>query len=452
MFGINVAVLFLLSFMCTSFTMERDILRRKFCISELAERVDTCLDVCFEENGYKIGPKIYEKFNSKLRKLHIPSEKQEEIETIYRRQRGYRLEPYCYRKCDCYNKPILSLACSSVGNYLAAACGNVIGLYRNYRLACDLKNCVLVKAVAFEPFGTGLVAGAKDGKISIWDIEKQKTVQEVHGHDSDVNSVCFSNNNVISGSCDGTIRVYDSREGKYIGTYAIGEQKSAVTAIACFALNNNYLVSGSQDKQVSLFDLRRQRCIARLCGHYKPVMAIATSPWRQEFASGSADGYVRLWDLNTLKCKCELQRHTQPVTTIAYSPADNHLTSGSNDCSIKIWDTKKRKCLQTMGGHEEGVLSVVYEPTGESLISGSRDGAVHIWPQDTFEQMVYKYSLYRLNSDRISNLSREQQQQRYSCAYLRLLSRSSGNFTKPMNNFGLCSYMLHSPRGGRKIR
>lgn len=72
-------------------------------------------------------------------------------------------------------------------------------------------NLPLVHALAFSPSGDILAAGAKDGKIIIWDLAAGKPIREVTGHRGAVMSLAFSadGKRLVSGGSDTTLLIWD---------------------------------------------------------------------------------------------------------------------------------------------------------------------------------------------------------------------------------------------------
>ena len=107
---------------------------------------------------------------------------------------------------------------------------------------------------------------------------------------------------IISGSDDGTVRVWDLAAGTPIGQPLTGHT-GRVWAVAAAELDGRpVIISASVDGTVRAWDLAAGTPIGQpLTGHTGPVYAVAAAELdgRPVIISGGADRAVRIWDLAT---------------------------------------------------------------------------------------------------------------------------------------------------------
>jgi WD40 repeat protein len=150
-------------------------------------------------------------------------------------------------------------------------------------------------------------------------------------------------------------------------------------------------VSGSYDGTVRLWDVLtgKQVCILGKhvdAGVVKPVRSVAVTPDGSLAISGGDDGRVRFWDLAD---KTELAApessfpHQGAVFSVAISPDGRTALSGSEDRTIKLWDTAKRQITRTFDETDTYVTSVAFSPNGFQAISGSAHGRIYLWDVPT---------------------------------------------------------------------
>ena len=187
-----------------------------------------------------------------------------------------------------------------------------------------------------------LFSGSRDKTVMIWNLTKTaetygKPLRSLHGHSHFVQDIALSNDAsyILSGSWDGTMRLWDIKTGK---------------------------------------------TIRRFVGHSKDVLSVAFSADNRQIISGSRDKTVRLW--NTLgECKYTFEGHTEWVSCVRISPdaAKPLLISASWDKTIKIWDLANFKLRHTLVGHKGNVNTVAICPDGTICATAGKDGLIHIW-------------------------------------------------------------------------
>src|SRR5579859_3326990 len=96
------------------------------------------------------------------------------------------------------------------------------------------------------------------------------------------------------------------------------------------------LVSGSVDGTVKVWDLSTGKEVRTLTGHESSVYSIAISPDGRTLVSGSHDKTIKVWDLSTGE---ELRTLTSDsaVWGIAISPDGQTLVTGGVGSTIKVW-------------------------------------------------------------------------------------------------------------------
>jgi WD40 repeat protein len=201
--------------------------------------------------------------------------------------------------------------------------------------------------------------------------------QILSGHTGPVRTVTVSRNGarVVSGSDDGTVRVWDLATGQDI---VLTGHTDWVRAIAV-SRNGARLVSGSDDGTVRVWDLAAGREEAVLTGHTGEVFSVAITPDGALALSGGGDGTLRVWDLATGSERAVLTGHTRPVWSVAITPDGALAVSGSGDGTLRVWDLAARRQPTVLTGHTGEVFSVAITPAGALAVSGSGDGTLRVW-------------------------------------------------------------------------
>ena len=137
----------------------------------------------------------------------------------------------------------------------------------------------------------GRIASNYDNNtIRIWN--KNSTGKDVflQGHMNYVVALCqVRNGNVISGSFDRSIKIWDLKDNSC--AYTI--KTHSVNCI--LELDDKRICSCSDDKTIKIYDLVVIKCTETLSGHSNIVNQIALSTDKQYIVSCSDDMTIKLW-------------------------------------------------------------------------------------------------------------------------------------------------------------
>ncbi|KAH8806929.1 hypothetical protein DL96DRAFT_602527 [Flagelloscypha sp. PMI_526] len=244
-----------------------------------------------------------------------------------------------------------------------------------------------VEAIAFSPDGHQIVTGSEDKKVQVWDAESGAAIGEpLLGHEGSINSVVFSpdGRQIVSGSEDGTVRVWDAVSGAAVREPLLGHTDE-VSSVA-FSPDGLQIVSGSFDHTVRVWDAESGVAVGGpFLGHVNFVSSVAFSPDGLRIVSGSGDQTVRVWDIISGVCIGEpLLGHEDLVNSVAFSPDGRQIISGSFDYTVRAWDALSGAAIgEPLCGHKDLVTSVAFSPDGLWIVSGSNDNTVRIWDAES---------------------------------------------------------------------
>nr|XP_016451145.1 PREDICTED: THO complex subunit 6-like isoform X2 [Nicotiana tabacum]XP_016451146.1 PREDICTED: THO complex subunit 6-like isoform X2 [Nicotiana tabacum] len=143
-----------------------------------------------------------------------------------------------------------------------------------------------------------IFAAAGDSCAYCWDVEKNEIKMVLKGHSDYLHCIVERNshNQVITGSEDGTVRIWDCRTGKYI--QIIDPQKDKKSRelfpyVSCIALDasESWLACGS-GRSLSVWNLPACECVSRITTtaaiqdaifHDNQVLAVGAEPLLSRF-------------------------------------------------------------------------------------------------------------------------------------------------------------------------
>jgi WD40 repeat protein len=288
-----------------------------------------------------------------------------------------------------------------------------------------------VMAVAVVPNRSLVVACTVSGTLMAWSMDDFEEVAQLRGHQKDAMAVAISadGSQIVSGSRDRTMRVWDSRTYEKIG---ICEHEDEVNSVA-FSPDISLIASGSDDHTVRIWNARSLEKLTRLTGHENVVTSVAFFADGTRIASAALDCTVRIWDTRTyesfpgLRCSgpvyaiaispdstrlalgertsgtegilhvfdtVTLAKQAQVIISpgpylpwaITFSPGGDLIASGTASGAVQVWDASHLSNIATISGHHGPVMSIAFSSDGSQIVSASEDGTVRIRPVASSEE------------------------------------------------------------------
>ena len=190
-----------------------------------------------------------------------------------------------------------------------------------------------------------LAGGAKDGRISLWDLASGHEVRrlELNGPAA---ALAFSPDHrlLAAGGSKNTLQVWEVSTGGEVmrGSHEpgsasmplrLGSQDGGIFAIA-FHPKGKYVVSGGQDHTVRVWEVASGREVFR--GYQSDsVYSVAISPVGQWLASGGMDETARVWRLEDGRERYRLP-HKYVVQKVLWDTNGDLLTV-SGDGTARVW-------------------------------------------------------------------------------------------------------------------
>jgi WD40 repeat protein len=232
--------------------------------------------------------------------------------------------------------------------------------------------------LAFAPDGSRW-AGAANGAITLVEISATNRL-DVPWPATAVTSVAFSpdGKTLAVANVNTWVRLLDldSLATNRPNIANLGQHHSEVSSVAFFPDGN--VVSASCDHTLKLWDVGRLKEVSTLRGHRGAVRQVAVSPEGTTIASVSDDRTVRLWSREPAP-EADVLIHPRWVHSADFSPDGKWLVTGCGDGNIRLWDIASSQCIRTFRGHTNGVPRVLFSKDSKLVISGRDDEMIKIW-------------------------------------------------------------------------
>ncbi len=154
---------------------------------------------------------------------------------------------------------------------------------------------------------TGILLFVVQGTLPLPVTAQTEPRNTLTGHTNAVVSVVFSpdGKQIISGSWDGSVKVWDAENGKELRT--LKGSMEAVFSVAFSPDGKRIVVGGGTDRdkpgEVRVWDAGSYTEILSLKGHTDRVISVSFSPDGKRIVSGSADRTIKVWDADTGKLR-----------------------------------------------------------------------------------------------------------------------------------------------------
>jgi WD40 repeat protein len=293
-----------------------------------------------------------------------------------------------------------------------------------------------VNAVAFASDGDHLVTASGDSILRVWDLATGTLAARRRGHaggiwslaspserPADVSSSPTLGSKVVTGSADGTVRVWDLGPGGEpkitLGSRGISVSSSAAAKMLAVGtatgdvrlvepgtFRERTRLTGLTDRVNSLDFSPDGSMLAaaddagtihrwRLPGcepfalplvlHVRRAFDVSFAPDGRTLTTAGEDRTARIVDALTGEDRVPPLRHPARVFRATFHPHGRWLATACEDRQVRLWDVVTGRESAAWPGHARPVNWVAFSPDGKRLASASSDGSVRVWDVTTTE-------------------------------------------------------------------
>ncbi|KAL1916932.1 uncharacterized protein VTP21DRAFT_5129 [Calcarisporiella thermophila] len=246
-----------------------------------------------------------------------------------------------------------------------------------------------VKCVSFlGEEGRQIVSGSSDNTLRVWDTETSQCLGILEGHTSriwDVSSI-KGGNMIASASGDGTVKLWDTKGSKFPCISTLSGHSGDVYTVK-YHPNETHIATGGYDKIVRLYDVNTGQIVKTFTGHQLSVSKTTFNPLGNLIISGSKDNTIKFWDIVSGLCIRSITSHLGEVTSVEMNSNGTLLLSSSKDNSNRLWDVRMVRPIRKLKGHQNTSKNFIRATFAHHnlVVGGSEDGVVYIWDQETGE-------------------------------------------------------------------
>ncbi|HOJ93629.1 MAG TPA: hypothetical protein PK390_00170 [Fervidobacterium nodosum] len=294
-----------------------------------------------------------------------------------------------------FESQIVSIVASKSSIYIGLSNGRVIEM-QNYNPVRQFSSQIGKISTLFA--GEIVISGHEDGKITIWEKDKDGNyviTKILDDHLDSVKKIVKYKDKIFSASSDRTIKVWDLKSGKLLNTLA--GHKGYVWSLY---ITGDYLISGGWDGRVIVWDINS----------YKPVKIYETgfsitdiwSNSKDEIYVSSLEGYVAKVSPNGI-VKKKISKDTLWSIDSFSGKIVNIYTAGW-DGNVYVLN-RDLEVIKTHKCHNSTVFKIMI--FRNNIVTAGSDNTIKIWNNDF--KLIMEYSNFRQSilSIAISDLTGE---------------------------------------------
>jgi WD40 repeat protein len=240
-----------------------------------------------------------------------------------------------------------------------------------------------VRGIGISADGLRAVSGSSDGTLRVWNLEDGSLLHLLSPQEGEPDAMTTALVRDWTGPRRREV-VWDTEAGREV--LFPSKRRNAVAAVA-ITPDGRRALSGSRDRTVRLWDTENGQELLTLTGHVDSVMSVAITADGNRGVSGSWDRTVRVWDLDGGVEPLTLFGHEGPVLEVAVSADGRWAVSGSWDSTARLWDLAAGSERAVFRGHDGQVSAVAITQEGDRILTGSRDETLKLWDVESQQEI-----------------------------------------------------------------
>lgn len=169
---------------------------------------------------------------------------------------------------------------------------------------------------------TNVVSVGDDKCVKLWDITSKTSIQTFTGHTDYVRAVSIvpGTNLILSGSLDGTARLWDPRaQNPEVATFRHGSQSSGIVySVLPLRGGTMFMTAGGSGIKVWDMTAGTEYPVKEMWNHQKEITALCSNADGSRVLAGGLDGHIKIYDVSTWKIVHGV-KYPAPILTVSLS-------------------------------------------------------------------------------------------------------------------------------------
>lgn len=279
-----------------------------------------------------------------------------------------------------------------------------------FALSAPEGHTATVYGAIFSPDETLIATISKDGRIGLWDAASG--ISKGFLSDPDIvqagawyRTLAFvdGGKRLVAGARNGILSTFDVASGTLVSSSKVHKAgtPSGIMGLAV-SPNGKWLASAGTDGTAKIYDAASGKTLQILSGHDNQVKGIAFNADSSKVLTWSRDGTARVWVVETGAQMSALRGHSNEVGVAGFLSDDpgsggrGGVVTGSDDKMLRVWTTAplanavtlRPRWLDEPNVGLRGIGALRVSPDGKRIVAGSNGGRLAVFNAQTGEQQL----------------------------------------------------------------
>lgn len=241
-----------------------------------------------------------------------------------------------------------------------------------------------IMAISGEAGGSHLLSGSQDGTLRLWDLERMQAVGPaiVPSGNSRLTDICFAPGGERYAILDPSGRITLHALG---GQEVVGLRRSGRIQRMAFSPDARLLAVGTVSGFAEIFDVSTGALVNRFGPHNSCAFTIAFSPDGQFLATGGWDEQIHVWNVRTGSRHRAFTEQRDRITSLAWTKDGTRLFSAGDNGTLVLWDVVGNKPAKRLLDGGQYIHTLCLSPDGNLLVSSDMGRNLRFWDTSTGE-------------------------------------------------------------------